>query len=278
MTNINLENLDTMVEKIEKTEITAKPKKEKKTIKNIIEDYLPQIKKALPQVMTPERFLNIMTTALAKNPLLAECTPVSIIGAMLTSAQLGLEPNTILGQAYLIPYKRSVNIGGKWEKINEAQFQLGYRGMLNLAMRSGEFKTIQAHTVFENDVFEYELGLEPKLKHIPAAKNRGEITHFYAMYQLTNGGNGFIVMSKEDIQKHGEKYSQSYNSKNSVWTEFFEQMAHKTVLKKLLKFAPMNTETLLKIEQDNTIKNEISENMIEIEPENIYEKEEGELE
>lgn len=266
----NLE-MNGLMETIKETKVVEKKKAKTKNVEEMMTAYLPHIKKALPQVMTPERFLNIMTTAILKNPALLECTAESLIGAMLTSAQLGLEPNTILGQAYLIPYNRSVLVNGKWEKVREVQFQLGYKGMLNLAQRSAEFKTIQAHTVFYNDFFEYELGLEPKLKHIPAESNRGEIRCFYAMYQLVNGGNGFIVMSKEDIEKHSEKFSASIDKKNSVWKEHFEIMAHKTVLKKLLKFAPIKTDLLRVFEQDNTIKNEIKEDMLMVDPVNIFE-------
>jgi len=272
-------NMNGLMETVKETKVAEKKQIKKRTTKQLIEAYLPQIEQALPKIMTPERFLSIVTTAIAKNPKLGECTPVSLIGAMLTSAQLGLEPNTILGQAYLIPYDKKKKQGDKWvvEKT-EAQFQLGYRGMLTLAQRSGEFKTIQAHSVYENDLFDYELGLDPKLKHKPADSNRGEITHFYAMYKLVNGGEGFVVMSKEDVGKHGEKYSQSYNYKTSVWKEHFEAMAHKTVLKKLLKFAPVSTELAKVFEQDNQVKAEISGNMINVEPESIFETEEEVIE
>ena len=101
-----------------------------------------EIKKALPSVMTPERFTRIVLSALSTNPKLAETTPQSFLGAMMTAAQLGLEPNTPLGQAYLLPYWNS--------KANayECQFQLGYKGLLDLAYRSGEISVIQAHVVY----------------------------------------------------------------------------------------------------------------------------------
>lgn len=273
MENLKMENL---MEKVENTKVIQKKVKKTKIIKELITDYLPQIKQALPKIMTPERFLSIMTTAITKTPKLAECTPISLISAMLASAQLGLEPNTVLGQSYLIPYNRKIKTGKKdqngkdiWEEIPEVQFQLGYKGMLTLAQRSGEFKTIQAHTVKTNDFFDYELGLEPKLKHIPAETDRGEIRCFYAMYKLINGGNGFVVMSKQDVEQHGKKYSKTFDSKYgtpTVWREHFEVMAHKTVLKKLLKFAPVSTDLAKIFEQDNTVKNDISGNMIEIQP------------
>ena len=107
-----------------------------------------EIAKALPSVITPERFTRITLSALSTNPQLAQTTPKSFLGAMMTAAQLGLEPNTPLGQAYLIPYKN--------KGVLECQFQLGYKGLVDLAYRSGQISIIQAHTVRSNDDFEYE--------------------------------------------------------------------------------------------------------------------------
>ena len=203
------------------------------TMKDWIDKSMKQIAKALPSTITPDRFARMATTAVTLNPDLGKCTPASFIGAMLTAASLGLEPNTPLGQAYLIPYN-NYKTGAK-----EAQFQIGYRGMIELAHRSGEFVSIEAHVVYENDEFDYELGLEPKLKHKPAMKNRGQITWVYAVYKLKSGGYGFEVMSKEDIDAHRAKYSKA---KNSPWTTAWEGMAKKTVIKQALKYAPLKSE------------------------------------
>lgn len=203
------------------------------TMKDWINKSMNQVSKALPSTITPERFIRMATTAVTLNPDLGRCTPASFIGAMLTAAQLGLEPNTPLGQAYLIPYNNR-NTGNK-----EAQFQLGYRGMIELAHRSGEFKSIEAHVVYENDEFEYELGLEPKLRHKPAMSNRGKPVWVYAVYKLQSGGYGFEVMSKEDIEAHRNKYSKA---RNSPWVTSWESMAKKTVIKQALKYAPLKSE------------------------------------
>lgn len=215
-------------------------RQEDPTIKDYIKLYQGEIAKALPSVMTPERFARIVTTAVTNNPKLAQCTPQSFVGAMLNSAQLGLEPNTSLGQAYLIPY-------GK-----QCQFQIGYRGLIDLAFRTGEVRSITAEVVRENDTFEYELGLEPKLKHIPSKSNRGKPIFYYAVFKLKNGGEGFKVMSKEEIDEHARKYSKSYGS--SPWQSEFDEMAKKTVLKKLLKYMPLKTEFVREVAQDETIK------------------------
>lgn len=217
----------------EKVNVPAKQTAPQMTMKDWINKSQGAIAKALPSTITPERFTRMATTAVTMNPDLGKCTPASFIGAMLQAAALGLEPNTALGQAYLIPYN-NYKSGNK-----EAQFQIGYRGLIELAHRSGDFKSIEAHVVYENDEFEYELGLEPKLKHKPAMKNRGEIVWVYAVYKLQSGGYGFEVMSKEDINEHRKKYSKA---KTSPWDTAWEGMAKKTVIKQALKYAPLKSE------------------------------------
>ena len=200
----------------------------------------PQIRKALPSVITPERFTRMVLTALSSSPKLQACTPMSFMGAMMQAAQLGVEPNTPLGQAYLIPYG------------NACQFQLGYKGLIDLAYRSGEVSSIQAHEVHENDTFTYEYGLEPKLRHVPAQTDRGPVTFYYAVLKLKNGGVGFEVMSREDVEKFAMKKSKAYN--NGPWKTDFDEMAKKTVLKKVLKYAPLKTEFARAVASDESVK------------------------
>lgn len=218
-----------------------------------------QIEKALPSVITPERFTRIALTAYSRNEKLQECTPESFLGSMMQAAQLGVEPNTPLGQAYLIPYRN--------KGVMEVQFQLGYRGMIDLAYRSGEVQNIQAHEVYENDTFEYELGLNPKLRHIPALKDRGEVILYYAVFKLTNGGVGFEVMSKEDVEAFAKKKSKTYGT--GPWQSDFDAMAKKTLVKRLLKFAPLKSDFVRAVTADETIKSGISENMTDLPDETV---------
>ena len=222
-----------------------------------------EIKKALPSVITPERFTRMVLSALSTTPKLAVCTPKSFLAAMMNAAQLGLEPNTPLGQAYLIPYK----VKG----VDTVQFQVGYKGLIDLAYRSGEVSVVQAHIVYENDEFEYSLGLDPKLEHKPALKDRGAPILVYAMFKTNNGGYGFEVMSMDDCRRHAEKYSKAYASGTSPWTTNFEEMCKKTVLKKCLKYAPLKSDFARAISSDNTVKNEISEDMYEVANVNVFE-------
>lgn len=234
------------------------------TMQNYIKKMEGEIKKALPSVMTPERFTRITLSALSTNPKLGETTPNSFLGAMMTAAQLGLEPNTPLGQAYLIPF-----YNGKKKQL-ECQFQIGYKGLIDLAYRSGEISSIQAHTVYENDEFEFEFGLDPKLKHVPyKGSDKGDPAWFYAVFKMKDGGFGFEVMSVDDIRDHAKKYSQSYNGDYSPWKTAFEEMAKKTVLKKALKYAPMKSDFVRAAASDETVKAELSDDMFSVPPEII---------
>lgn len=235
------------------------------SIPDMVKAMLPEIKKALPSVMTPERFTRIALSALNNTPQLQQCTPMSFIAALLNAAQLGLEPNTPLGQAYLIPYKN--------KGVMECQFQIGYKGLIDLAYRSGHMLTIQAQEVYENDVFEYEYGLEPKLIHRPAFSDRGELVYFYGVFRTINGGYGFAVMSKTDMDIFARTYSKAFDSSCSPWKNNYVEMAKKTVIKQALKYAPIMTEFQRAISTDETIKSQISDDMLFVCDEREYTKE-----
>ena len=238
---------------MEKTIIQSAAKEQKavaakkpKTMKDYVNQMFPAIEKALPSVITPERFSRIVLTALSTTPKLAQCTPASFMGAMMSAAQLGLEPNTPLGQAYLIPYKN--------KGVDEVQFQIGYKGLIDLAYRSGEVSTLYSQVVYENDQFKCEFGLNPDLVHIPADGDRGEPVKVYAVLKTKSGGFNFEVMSMDEVRAHAKKYSKAYSSSFSPWTTNFESMAKKTVLKKVLKYAPLSSEFVRGVTADETIK------------------------
>ena len=236
---------------------------EKKTMQQYIKSMEGEIKKALPSVITPERFTRMVLSAVSVNPKLGSCTPASFLGAMMSAAQLGLEPNTPLGQAYILPYQN--------KGVLEAQFQLGYKGLIDLAYRSGEVEVIQSHIVYENDEFECNYGLEPTLKHTPAASDRGEPIKVYALFKTKSGGFGFEVMSMDDVKIHAAKYSKAYTLSFSPWKTNFEEMAKKTVLKRVLKYAPLKSDFVKAVVQDETIKNTLSEDMYEVPNDAVYE-------
>ena len=231
-------------------------------IADMIKALEPEIARALPSVITPERFTRMALNALNNTPKLAECTQMSFLGALMSAAQLGLEPNTPLGQAYLIPYKN--------KGILECQFQIGYKGLIELAYRNGQMQTIQAQTVYENDYFEYEYGLNPKLIHRPEITDRGDAVFFYGLFKTSNGGFGFSVMSKQEMDLYASNYSKAFGSRYSPWKSCYEEMAKKTVIKQALKYAPLKTDFQRVLSTDETIKTNISADMSEIANEIVY--------
>lgn len=202
------------------------------TVGALIERMTPQLEKALPKHVTPDRMARVALTAIRQNSKLQAADPMSLIASVMVAAQLGLEPNTPLGQCYIIPYK------------DQASFQIGYKGILDLAHRSGQYKRIDAYAVDEADEFSYRYGLTPDLTHIPARTPSGRTVYYYAVYELTNGGQGFRVWSREQVEAHAKKYSQAYRAgkQDSPWYTAFDQMAKKTVLIDLLRYSPKSIE------------------------------------
>jgi len=225
----------------------AKGKKQEddhvKTLQERIKAMAKQFEAALPKTITPERMLRIVLTTIRQNPKLAACSEESFFGAVLTALQLGLEPNTPLGQCYIIPYK------------GEISFQMGYQGLLELAYRSNKYRRIEAEVVYKGDQFEFSYGLNAVLRHKPCGK-RENPTYVYALYELTNGGQSFKVWTWNSVIEHGKAYSQSYNSSYSPWAsenfETVESMAKKTLLINLLKYAPRSVEVSQAISSDES--------------------------
>lgn len=238
------------------------PTEKKKTVFDLIQSMQSEFGRALPEQVGVDRFVRIAITVVRTNPNLAKCDSMSVIAALMQSAQLGLEPNTPLGQAYLIPSKNKRVINGRDTYVDEARFEIGYKGLIDLALRTKEYKAIYAHEVYINDDFDYSYGLHKDLRHVPADEPEGEPIKYYAVYHLKNGGYDFVVWSKERIDKHSKKYSQSVKKGvSSPWKTDYPSMAKKTVLKEVLKYAPKSTELARQLSMDETIKREVPENV-----------------
>ncbi len=198
------------------------------TARGLLGERFTQFTNLLPSEAAAKRFCSIMVQH-AEDENLAkvlrnEVGQKSFVGAALQCAEFNLEP--ALGQAWLIPY------GGV------VQFQLGYKGMLELAYRSGHVARVDAQAVFANDKFEPLLG-EGRVIHTPPRfGDRGEVEGFYAVAELVSGGSAVEMMSLEEAHAHAQQYSQTYGTKHSPWTTAFNEMAKKTVLKRLLKSLP----------------------------------------
>ena len=200
----------------------------KPNVAALIESQKKQIALALPKHMTADRMARIALTEVRKNPALGLCEPTSFLGAIIQCAQLGLEPGNGLGHVYLVPFQN------RKKGFTEVQIIPGYRGLIDLARRSGQIISISARTVHENDEFEFEYGLDEKLVHRPAKDERGEIIGAYAVAKLKDGGQQFEFMTKNQIDK--------VSTGSDVWKKHYEEMARKTVVRRLVKYLPMSIE------------------------------------
>lgn len=243
------------------------------TVYDLIKSKRKAIENALPEHIGIERFVNIALTAVGNNPKLQLCTEASLIGGLMQSAQLGLEPNTPLQMAYLIPYENSKKMGkdasGKdvWVKTLEAQFQIGYHGTIHLMWQSGMLADLHWSQWRKNDIFEVHEGTEKKLLHRPELfKERGDVMGYYAVAKTKFGGTPFDFMTVPELVEHGKKFSKSYNNAGSIWQTNFEAASFKTVLKQMSKYLPKTADReAIKFQKammaDGTIKHEIDRDM-----------------
>lgn len=222
------------------------PERTGKTLADLVKDSEPQFRRALPAHVDAGRFVRMSLTALRTVPRLMECSPESVLAGLMTAAQLGVEIDAVRGQAYLIP-----RYNGRTKGM-EASFQLGYRGLIDLAGRSGI--TIEAHEVREGDAFRFCYGLAPDLAHTPTLTgDRGGVYAFYAVARFADGRLPmFLVMSAADVAEVRDKFAQKDKSGriSGPWADHFDAMARKTVIRRLLGYLPLSVELSDAIEKD----------------------------
>lgn len=227
-----------------------------KDLKQILAaNYMKQIENFFGDDTKARRFLSSVMSDVQRTPKLLECTPVTIINSYLMMAELGLMPSGVSGEAYVLPYenKKKVFQNGKetWIKVTEAQFQLGYQGIVTLLYRAGA-KSIVAEIAYEKDEFSYKNGV---LEHNPDPfdDDRGEAIGAYVIVTLNTGGLITKVMSKKKILEIAAKFSKSYNSSFSPWKNNDPElwMWKKTVLKQAAKLMPKNEIVHKAIAEDN---------------------------
>lgn len=197
-------------------------------------------------------FITSVLQVVNDNTALQNADPKSIFNAICVSATLNLPINNSLGFAYIVPFNRSYkDQNGKWQKVQEAQFQLGYKGFIQLAQRSGQFKRINACAIYsddsEQDVYQRLTSLLPK-------PPKGKPTGYIAYFELLNGYVAHLSMSIDELKAHAGKYSQSFKNGSGVWKDNFEAMATKTVIKLLLsKQAPLSVDMQTAICADQAV-------------------------
>jgi recombination protein RecT len=215
--------------------------KPKEQIAYLLDQKKHELAKMLPKTLSIERLLKVAQIAATTTPALAKCDVPSLVGAIGQCAQMGLEPNTVLGHAYLVPFntKRKFPDGSeRW--VNSVQVIIGYKGLIDLARRSGQIVSIAAHEVCEADHFELIYGLDEKLNHTPAMGDRGGVIGFYAVAKLVGGGHAFEFMSLHQVREIAKATQSKGNS--GPWKDHFIEMGRKTVIRRLAKYLPLSIE------------------------------------
>lgn len=209
--------------------------KPKGDLRSLLLTMKPEIAKALPKHVNPDRMTRIALTALSATPKLAQCTPESFLGAIVQASQLGLEVNTPLGHAYLIPFEDRKN------NRTICQLIVGYQGMIDLARRSGLVKAVYAFPVYKSDEFSWKLGLEPSITHTPSPDDHkdADLTHVYAVAKLEGGEPVFTVLTRNEVEKYRRR---SRAADSGPWKTDFEAMALKTAIRRLFRWLPKSAE------------------------------------
>lgn len=217
--------------------------KPKDQIAHLLKSKQAEISKMLPKHLNAERLLKVAQIAATTTPALAKCDVPSLIGAIGQCVQMGLEPNTVLGHAYLLPFNTKRKDGNGNEKwVNSVQMIIGYKGLIDLARRSGQIVSIAAHEVCQNDKFELVYGLDEKLNHTPAMAERGEVIGFYAIAKLKDGGHAFEFMSRFQVEEIKAASERKNKRDSAVWKDYFVEMGRKTVIRRLAKYLPLSIE------------------------------------
>lgn len=228
---------------------------------NTLADQIRRMEKqyqlAMPRGAEATQLIRDALTALRTTKNLDKCEADSVLGALMTCAQLGLRPG-VLGHAWLLPFWDSKNRGHK------AQLVLGYQGLIELAMRSGRISSLIARTVYSNDVFEVDYGLADSLVHRPAmfdsngdAMDRGHPIAYYAIAKFTSGGHAFMVMTQREMERYRDINATAKTREGRVfgpWVDHFEGMAHKTCIRQLAKYMPKSTDLAVALAADEGVR------------------------
>lgn len=201
--------------------------------------FLAQLEKAAPRHVSAERLSRVAQTAITKNPALLRCSQASFAASVLQAAELGLEPSGALGHAYLVPYG------------TDCQLIISYKGMIALARRSGEIVSIEARAVYERDSFSLRFGIDATVEHVPYLDGeRGPLKFVYAVAKLAGGGVQLDVMNRTEVEAIRNR---SKAGKSGPWVTDFDEMAKKTVLRRLFKMLPVSVELAEAIEKGDAI-------------------------
>lgn len=225
---------------------TAPQARQQDGIKGLLAANWDRIQAVMPRHMSSGRLYQLALSAINTTPKLAQCDGASILSCVMKCSALGLEPSAVdgLGRAYILPYRSKTGM--------HAQMILGYKGMIDLARRSGQVKDISARAVYEGDEFEYSFGLEETLRHVPSGKVRakGELpTHVYMVCHFTDGGHYVDVMSRAEVEA---VRARSKAASTGPWVTDYEAMAKKSVIRRAFPYLPVSIQAQSAASSDET--------------------------
>jgi recombination protein RecT len=231
------------------------------TLQDVVRRMEPEFALAAPKGAEAQQIVRDALTAISQNPDLLKCEQRSVLGGIMTMAQLGLRVG-VLGHGWLIPFRERAKVNGRWGDVHKAQLVIGYQGMIALAYRSGLVDRITARTVRANDVFEVEYGLNERLVHRPAAGDRGEPVGYYATVKLRGAGEPmFYHMTHAEMLVYRDRYAMAKKRGDGgvvtivgPWRDEFEAMALKTCIRQLSKFMPKGTDLAAAMAVDDTVR------------------------
>ena len=236
---MNADNANTAVEKVGNG-LPAKSPNILGELQGLLTKYKAQIDMAIPEHLTSERLIRVALTAVSQSPKLQECTALSICGAVMQAGILGLEPTSVLGECFLVPFWNKKAKGGRGAM--EAQLIIGYHGKIKLVANTGELLGVKAAPVRKNDEFQFDDGLEPfvshKYHHIP---DRGPVIGYWAGARLKSGFTSIVFMTVRECEEHRDKFAMTKTKDGKVfgvWVDNFEAMSLKTCIHKALKYLP----------------------------------------
>ena len=228
----------------------ASPMKSAQDWKAYFEKAEKQIKAAFPRLVKFDRVVSVALTCMHRNPRLFKCTPLSVMGAMIQGAQLGLDFDPTMGEAYMVPYGNNKKAAdGSWMKVDEAQLQVGYQGLMKLARNSGNIGDIRAQIVYENDVFDHEEGATVQVRHVPyqmakrkgltQAPDRGDIFAVYTVCETKDGAKSIKVMYIDEVEAIRQR---SRAKDDGPWVTDYAAMVKKTCIRQHCKTLPKSVE------------------------------------
>lgn len=218
----------------------AKPANVLGTLQGLLNQYKHQIEMAIPAHLTADRLIRIALTAVSQSPKLQECSPLSICGAVIQAGILGLEPTSVLGECFLVPFWNKKANNGRGGQ--EAQLIVGYQGKIKLVSNTGELLGVKAAPVRRNDEFQFDDGLEPFVSHkYHHIADRGQIIGFWAGARLKTGFTSIVYMTVRECEQHRDQFAMTKTKDGKIfgfWAENFEAACLKTVVHKALKYLP----------------------------------------